>query len=187
MTDFPNRSHCRVPFGTLIERFFCHRTALRLYSVINIQPLRGCNKISHISNKNLEHLFLMFCDACVGPQCIGISPTLMATASFTATPSEGIAMYTAGGAVTDGSSVCMDFGHLFRDTYPTALLNPYERRNSRWRSVHRNLEEKKPNERFGLNQGRKIQKMARCVQKKTSIRKNVVSLQNKKENNNTKQ
>ena len=43
------------------------------------------------------------------------------------------------------------------------------------------------NELFGLNQDRKIQKMARCVQKKTSIRKNVVSLQNKKENNNTKQ
>ena len=83
MTDFPNRSHCRVPFGTLTERFFCHHTALRLYGVINIQPLRGCNKINHISNKNLEHLFLMFCDACIGPQCIGIPPTLMATASFT--------------------------------------------------------------------------------------------------------
>ncbi len=142
MTDFPNRSHCRVPFGTLIERFFCHRTALRLYDVINIQPLRGCNKISHISNKNLEHLFLMFCDACVEPLCIGISHILTAIASFTATPPVGTAMYTAGGAVTDDSSVYKDFWHLFWDTYPTAALYPFERRNSRWRSVHRNLGDK---------------------------------------------
>lgn len=69
----------------------------------------------------------MFCDAGVGPQCIGIPPTLTATASFTATPSEGIAMYTAGGAVTDDSSVYKDFWHLFGDTYPTASLYPYER------------------------------------------------------------
>ena len=40
---------------------------------------------------------------------------------------EGIAMYTAGGAVTDDSSVYKDFWHLFWDTYPTALLYPYER------------------------------------------------------------
>ena len=36
-------------------------------------------------------------------------------------------MYTAGGAVTDDSSVYKDFWHLFWDTYPTALLYPYER------------------------------------------------------------
>lgn len=69
----------------------------------------------------------MFCDACVELQSIVISPTLTAIASFTATPPEGTAMYTAGGAVTDDSSVYKDFWHLFRDTYPTALLNPYER------------------------------------------------------------
>ena len=84
----------------------------------------------------------MFCDSCVGPQSIGIPPTLTAIASFTATPPEGTAVYTAGGAVTDDSSVFKDFWHLFWDTYPTALLYPYERRNSRRLSVHRNLEEK---------------------------------------------
>ena len=60
-------------------------------------------------------------------QCIGISPTLMATASFTATLPEGIAMYTSGEAVTDGSSVYQDLWHLFWDTYPTAVLYPIER------------------------------------------------------------
>ena len=84
----------------------------------------------------------MFCDACVEPQCIGIPPTLTAIASFTASPSESSAEYTAGGAITDGASVCKNFWHLFRDTYPTALLYPSERRISRRRSVHRNLEEK---------------------------------------------
>ena len=84
----------------------------------------------------------MFCDACVGPQSIVISPILTAIASYTATPPEGIAMYTAGGAVTDGSSVYKDFWHLFWDTYPTASLSPFERRNSRRLSVHRNLGDK---------------------------------------------
>ncbi len=37
---------CRIVYmsrlsETLIERVFCHRTALRLYGVIEIQPLRG--------------------------------------------------------------------------------------------------------------------------------------------------
>ncbi len=27
---------------TLVQVLFCHRTALRLYGVIEIQPLRGC-------------------------------------------------------------------------------------------------------------------------------------------------
>ena len=29
-------------FGTLIDSLFYHRTALRLYGIIEIQPLRGC-------------------------------------------------------------------------------------------------------------------------------------------------
>lgn len=69
----------------------------------------------------------MFCDAFVEPQSIVISPTLTAIASYTATPPVGTAMYTAGGAVTDDSSVYKDFWHLFGDTYPTASLYPYER------------------------------------------------------------
>ena len=142
MTDYCQIVSMSRPFGTLGVSLFCHRTALRLYGVINIKPLRGSQKLSHISNKNLEHLFLMFCDACVGLQSIGISPTLTATASFTTSSPEGTAMYTAGGAVTDDSSVYKDFGHLFWDTYPTASSYPSERRNSRRRSFHRNLEEK---------------------------------------------
>ena len=35
-------------FETLIGSMFCHRTALRLYGVIEIQPLRGCKNQSYI-------------------------------------------------------------------------------------------------------------------------------------------
>ena len=33
-------------FETLEVSLFCHRTALRLYGVIEIQPLRGCKNQS---------------------------------------------------------------------------------------------------------------------------------------------
>ena len=44
MTDFCQIVSMSRLFETLIECMFCHRTALRLYGVIEIQPLRGCKK-----------------------------------------------------------------------------------------------------------------------------------------------
>ena len=42
MTDFCQTISLLRPFGTLGVSMFCHRTALRLYGIIEIQPLRGC-------------------------------------------------------------------------------------------------------------------------------------------------
>ena len=39
MTDFCKTVSMSRLFETLIESMFCHRTALRLYGVIEIQPL----------------------------------------------------------------------------------------------------------------------------------------------------
>ena len=75
MTDYCQIVSMSRPFGTLGVSLFCHRTAQYtmlipfgrdtvetvllpfgrdtvhcLYGVIKIQPLRGCRKISHISN-----------------------------------------------------------------------------------------------------------------------------------------
>ena len=39
MTDFYHTASLSRPLGTLGLSIFCHRTALRLYGVIEIQPL----------------------------------------------------------------------------------------------------------------------------------------------------
>ena len=44
MTDFYQIVSMSRLFETLGVSLFCHRTALRLYGVIEIQPLRGCKK-----------------------------------------------------------------------------------------------------------------------------------------------
>ena len=44
MTDFCQTVSMSRPFGTLGVSLFRHRTALRLYGVTEIQPLRGCKK-----------------------------------------------------------------------------------------------------------------------------------------------
>ena len=42
MTDFCQTFSLSRLSETLVDRLFCHRTALRLFGVIEIQPLRGC-------------------------------------------------------------------------------------------------------------------------------------------------
>ena len=42
VTDFCRPISLSRPIGTLGVSLFCHRTALRLYGVIEIQPHRGC-------------------------------------------------------------------------------------------------------------------------------------------------
>lgn len=42
MTDYRRPISLSRPFGTRGVSAFCHRTALRLYVVIEIRPLRGC-------------------------------------------------------------------------------------------------------------------------------------------------
>ena len=44
MTDFYQIVSMSRLFETLGVSLFCNRTALRLYGVIEIQPLRGCKK-----------------------------------------------------------------------------------------------------------------------------------------------
>ena len=45
-------------FGTLGVSLFCHRTALRLYGVIEIQPLEAV-KISHILNYSQYYFIIL--------------------------------------------------------------------------------------------------------------------------------
>ena len=65
MTDFCQTFSLSRPFGTLWVSIFCHRTALRLYGVIDIQTLRGCKNQSYLilepfpinPNRSLGRLF----------------------------------------------------------------------------------------------------------------------------------